>query len=320
MRTTSRNAGTELRGHAPIERRKWIAGGSALLLAAVVLAACGPSGSTPGASQNLISPVDVLSAYTKTLGGKSAKVSLNESVAATTGTATKQVSISGIGSVDFANQNGSLTFSSPTTGTFNVRLISPLLYLQLPASESTQLPPGKSWVEINLNTISEAKLGQSFSQLTSSSQESTQTLSYLQGVSSTGINTVGPATIRGVATTEYKATVDLTKVADKKSPAEQAALKSLEAQLHTSTMPVQVWLDAQGRVRQITDQVQASTTPSSTPGSTTPATTANVSTTVDYYDFGTPVDVSSPPPAQVDDVTGQITAGATTTTTTTTGG
>ena len=60
-------------------------------------------------------------------------------------------------------------------------------------------------------------------------------------------------------------------------------------------MPVQVWLDAQGRVRQITIQIQASTTASSTPGATTQATAETVSTTVDYYDFGTPVDVSSPP-------------------------
>ena len=131
-------------------------------------------------------------------------------------------------------------------------------------------------------------------------------LSYLQGVTNSSIiTTVGPATIRGVDTTEYTATVDLTKVADQKSPAEQAALKSLEAQLHTSIMPIQVWLDAQGRVRQITVQVQASTTASSSTGSTIPATSGKVTSTANYYDFGIPVDVSAPPSAQVDNVTDQ---------------
>ena len=316
MRTLSRTTYTELRTHLPIQRTKWFAGISALTIAVTVLGASASSATTSAAHHKVSAKKTILSAYRQTIGGKSAKVSISESAAVTaSGTATKQVTVSGAGSVDFANQNGSLTFSSPTTGTFNVRLISPLLYLQLPSSESAQLPSGKSWVEINLSTVTEAKLGQSFSQLTSSSQESTQTLSYLQGVSSSGVTTLGPATIRGVATTEYRATVDLTKVADQKSPTEQASLKTLEAELHTSTMPVQVWLDAQGRVRQITIQIQASTTASSTPGATTQATAETVSTTVDYYDFGTPVDVSSPPSGQVDNITNQVATGSTTTTT-----
>ena len=316
MAMRSRNVSNGPLGHLPIKRRRWVAGASGLLIAAVMLGACGPSGSTPGASQNLISPVDVLSAYTKTLGDKTAKVSINVSVAETlAGKATNQASISGAGSVEFSSGNGDLTFSSPTSGTFTARLITPLLYLQLPASESAQLPPGKTWAELNLNTVSEAKLGQIFTQLTDSSQESTQLLSYLQGVSGSSITTVGPATIRGVVATEYTATVDLTKVADQKSPAEQAALKSLEAQLHTSTMPLQVWLDTQGRVRQITVQVRDSATASSATGSTPSASSGNMTATVDYYDFGTTVNVSAPPSAQVDNVTYQVANGANTTTT-----
>jgi hypothetical protein len=295
----------------------WTGCAAGLLIGATILAACGASGSAPGASKTTSSPKAVLSAYIQTLGGKTAMVSISVSVAEkVAGKTTKAVSVSGTGLVDFSSGDGDLTFSSASTGKFTERLISPVLYLQLPASDSAQLPPGKTWAAINLNTISEAKLGQSYAQLTSSSQESTQTLSYLQGVSSTGIITVGPATIRGIATTEYKATVDLTKVADQKSPTEQAALKSLEVQSHTSTMPVQVWLDAQGRARQIAVQVQDSTTASSNTGSTTPTTSGSVTSTVDYYDFGTPVDVSAPPASQVDDVTNQALAGASTTTTT----
>jgi hypothetical protein len=316
MGTESRATTNAVLPHLRSDWRKWIGCATGLLIAAPILAACGASGSATGASKSSNSPKAVLSAYTQTLGGRTATVSISVSIAEkVAGKATKAVSVSGTGSVDFSTGNADLTFSSPSTGKFTERLISPVLYLQLPASEDAQLPSGKTWAAINLNTISEAKLGQSFAQLTSSSQESTQTLSYLQGVSSTGITTVGPATVRGIATTEYKATVDLTKVADQKNPTEQAALKSLEAQLHTSTMPIQVWLDAQGRVRQIAVQVQDSTTPSSNTGSTTPATSGSVTSTVDYYDFGTPVDVSAPPASQVDDVTNQALAGVSSTTT-----
>ena len=196
------------------------------------------------------------------------------------------------------------------------RFISPDLYIQLPAADKGQLPSGKTWISINLNTVTEAKLGASLAQLSSTSQQSTQLLSYLQSVSSTGITTVGPATIKGVATTEYKATVDLTKVAEKKSPAAQAALKSLEAQLNATTLPVQIWLDGQGRVRQVSEQVQVSTTAQSSGGTTVPAASGSVSTTVDYYDFGTPVTVQAPPSSQVDDITSQALAAASSTTTT----
>jgi len=209
-----------------------------------------------------------------------------------------------------------LTFSSPQTpGNYSVLFVSPNLYIQLPAADKAQLPAGKTWLSLNLNTVTEAKLGASLSQLSSSSQESTQLLSYLQAVSTSGITTVGPATIKGVATTEYKATVDLTKVADQKSPAAQAAIKSLEAQVNATTVPVQVWLDGQGRVRQVSEQIQVSTTSQSSGGTTIPAASGSVSTTVDYYDFGTPVTVQAPPSSQVDDVTSQALAAASTTTT-----
>ena len=92
----------------------------------------------------------------------------------------------------------------------------------------------------------------------------------------------------------------------------------MEAQLHTSTMPVQVWLDAQGRVRQISYQLHESTaaSSSSSAGTTTPAASGIETSTVDYYDFGTPVNVSPPPSAQVQNVTGQVVAAGTSTTTT----
>jgi hypothetical protein len=226
------------------------------------------------------------------------------------------VTISGQGSIDFKSGNGALTFSSSETGSFSDRFISPDLYIQLPAADNAQLPSGKTWISLNLNTVTEAKLGASLAELSSTSQESTQLLSYLQSVSSTGIATVGPATIKGVATTEYKATVDLTKVADQKSPAAQAAIKSLEAQLNATMMPVQIWLDGQGRVRQVSNQIQVSTKAQSTGGTTVPAASGSVSTTVDYYDFGTPVSVQAPPTSQVDDITGQAVAASNTTTTT----
>jgi hypothetical protein len=258
-------------------------------------------------------------AYSQTIDAKTAKVTLTESIARSNALPL-QVTISGQGSLDFNSGDTTLTLTSPqAAGAYSALFVSPNLYIQLPAADKAQLPTGKTWISMNLNTISEARLGTSLSQLSSSSQDSTQLLSYLQSVSTSGITTVGPATIKGVPTTEYKATIDFAKVADQKSPAEQAAIKSIEAQLNATTMPVQVWLDAQGRVRQVFKQLQVSTNSQSSGETTVPAASGSVSTTVDYYDFGTPVAVQPPPASQVDDVTNQALA-ATSSTTTTTGG
>jgi hypothetical protein len=284
--------------------------GSATL--AVVLSA-----NSVGASLKHQSAAKILrAAYTQTTDAKTAKVTLTESITRSNALPL-QATISGSGSVDFGSSNCTLTFSSAqTAGDYSVLFVSPNLYIQLPAADKSQLPTGKTWLSLDLNTVTEAKLGASLSQLSSSWQESTQLLSYLQSVSTSGITTVGPATIKGVPTTEYKATVDLTKAADQKSPAAQAALKSLEAQLNATTMPVQVWLDGQGRVRQVTNQLQVTTNAQSNGSTTVPAASGSVSTTVDYYDFGTPVTVQPPLASQVDDVTNQALATASSTTTT----
>jgi hypothetical protein len=277
------------------------------------------SGGSAGAALRHQSTAKLLrAAYSQTVDAKTAKVTITESVTQSNSLPLRS-SVSGQGSLDFNSGNGALTFSSPTGGSVSARLISPEIYIQLPAADKAQLPAGKTWLSINLNTVTEAKLGASLAQLSSSSQGPNQLLSYLQSVSTSGITTVGPATIKGVATTEYKATVDLTKAADQKSPAAQAAIKSLEAQVNATTLPVQVWLDGQGRVRQVSEQLQVSTISQSSGGTTIPAASGSISTTVDYFDFGTPVSVQPPPASQVDDVTNQALAAASSTTTTTGG-
>jgi hypothetical protein len=301
---------------AYLRRHQWLTGAllGGSLIGSATLGMTFSAGSAGAALKHQSASKLLRAAYSETVDAKTAKVALTETVNQSN-SLPLQVTISGQGSLDFKSGNGTLSFSSPSGGSYSTRIISPEIYMQLPAALKAQLPAGKTWISINLNTVTEAKLGASLAQLSSSSQESTQVLSYLQSVSTSGITTVGPATIKGVATTEYKATIDLTKAADQKSPAAQAAVKSLEAQLNATTLPVQVWLDGQGRVRQVSEQLQVSTSAHSNGSTTVPAASGSVSTTVDYYDFGTPVTVQPPPSSQVDDITSQALAAASTTTT-----
>jgi hypothetical protein len=122
-------------------------------------------------------------------------------------------------------------------------------------------------------------------------------------VSSTGVTTVGPATVRSVPTTEYRASIDLTRVGQLKDPAGRAALQKLASELHATSLPVTVWLDGQGRVAQESYKVSVPTS----------AGTTTTSATIGDYDFGSPMTISGPPAAQVYDITSQVVAAGGTT-------
>lgn len=111
----------------------------------------------------------------------------------------------------------------------------------------------------------------------------TQTLSYLEGVSS-GVTKVGTDTIRGVPATEYKATIDMDKAAAKATAAQRKAIATAEKTMGTSTLPVEVWLDRQGRLVREHEAVTL----------TDDGQQVSTDTTIELYDYGTPVSISAP--------------------------
>ncbi|MGO8870220.1 MAG: hypothetical protein ACLQPH_02260 [Acidimicrobiales bacterium] len=280
------------------ERRpiaRWVVGALVATLGLAVLAGCSSTQATGSSAGTQTGAGAVLTAYTQTVAAGSARISLDENVS-TGGT---NRTISADGRIDFASQNLAMDLTIPSLGSLSIRVIPPELYLQAPGALQSELPPGKSWLSIDLDTLTTSQYGASLSELSDSSQQSTQILSYLEAVSSNGITEVGPATIRGVPTTEYRATVDLTKAAALKDARAQAALQRIESELHTTSFPVQVWLDDQGRVAQMSYQITV-------PASSATSSATSVSITVGFYDFGTPVTVTAPPASQVYDITNQV--------------
>jgi hypothetical protein len=194
------------------------------------------------------------------------------------------VSILGNGQVDFATGAAQFNLSVPSAGTFTLRLLTPVMYLQFPSALDSALPAGKSWVSINLDTAGKSGL----SQLSDSAGIGTNSLSYLQGISAAGVTTVGPATIDGVQTTEYSATIDLSNAASQRDPQARAALEKLAAQVHLTSLPIQVWIDAQGQVRQISVQESL----------VVGGSNFGVDATIGFKGFGSPIDVVAPPADQ----------------------
>jgi hypothetical protein len=115
---------------------------------------------------------------------------------------------------------------------------------------------GRRWLSLNVQQAGQAQgLG---GLQTAASSNPSEFLSYLRAVGS-DIQKVGTATIGGDSTTEYRATIELSRYA-RVLPAGQraAATKSiarLESTIGRRSFPVTVWVDARHRVRRMQLQI-----------------------------------------------------------------
>jgi hypothetical protein len=241
----------------------------------------------------------VQAAYATSSNQKTAAFRLDETIQAGSSQAE---TVTGSGQTDFASRSFKMVISPPTGGSVTVLQAGQTEYIQVPAAERNQIPGHKPWVSIDLNRVSQAKVGASLSQLSSvSSDNPTQVLSELAAVSGQ-VTRTGTATIDGVPTTAYQAQVNLNKVAAnvqaKAGPKAAQAIRAEARALGTSTLPVQVWIDANHLVRQIRYHVAVPAS-GSNPGGTATAT-------ITFSGYGTPVSLSPPSASQTADITSQV--------------
>jgi hypothetical protein len=215
------------------------------------------TGSASGKSGDVSGALEL--AFSKTMDAKTAKVSMVLKTD-TNGTAT---TINGDGLVQFNPMAEQLTMRVGGQQIQTI-MVDGVEYVQV----------GGNWQKVNI------------SQLTGGSSQGadpTQMLSYLQGVSSS-VTSTGTTTIRGSQATGYQATIDLDKVAAKENSDQQQATKKAEQALGTSSVPIEVWLDGQGRL--VREHVAMTVTAAGHKVST--------DTTIDMYDYGTPVSIKAP--------------------------
>ncbi|MBV8982774.1 MAG: hypothetical protein JO086_17895, partial [Acidimicrobiia bacterium] len=171
------------------------------------------------------------------------------------------------------------------------------VYEKFPPALAAALPKGKSWVKVDLATATRS-VGADLSALTQNgASDPTQALDFLRGASDE-VSRLGSEDIRGTSTTHYRTVVDLNKAADL-SPTARDAIKSTIKLLGSSTQPMDVWVDTQGRVRQLKYTVDLS---KSRVASSVPSIPGRVTFTLDLFDFGVPVQAEVPSADQVVDL------------------
>jgi hypothetical protein len=273
--------------------------------ALVALAGCGNTSTAAGAGPSNGGPSSsplqtVQSAYASTIGQHSARLALVENLSV----AGRHLTAKGTGVDDFAGHRLDSTITVAGQH-IEVRKLGQVLYTRLPSAATSGLPGSKPWVSINLATLLKHATGSSLSQLAAGEQDDPASiLAYLKQASAYGLHRAGTASIRGVETTKYTATIDLTKVAAAQGGRLGSITKSQIKALGTSTYPMSVWVDAKGLVRQFSAHLSASPTTPSVPGSGTSSSVhVDVAATIQFFDFGTPVTVSAPPASQTNDIT-----------------
>ncbi|HAM02777.1 MAG TPA: hypothetical protein DCQ30_11235 [Acidimicrobiaceae bacterium] len=282
---------------APPRRRSFVALGALGAVLAVVVAACGSGPSSASGGKPADPRRAVLASVTTTESARSAafdfSVSVNGSpqlggLSASAGGGTTgpiALTIGGHGQYSFADRAGETTITLPAIGqapaqTVQVREIGDELYLSTPRLST--LDGGKPWVSVNLSDYEHSQ-GQSNPLGNLSLGDPSQALALIKQLAGS-VTEVGTSDLDGVPTTEYAATVDL---AGSGTTSSTLVSPQIAQALGLSSVPIDVWVDDQGRARQ--EQTSFS------------VLGLTVKALVHLGSFGTPVSIPAPPPDQVAD-------------------
>ena len=210
-------------------------------------------------------------------------------------------------SMDLSGIPGASALPGGGAGTVQMIFQYPVIYMNMPFLAG-ELPEGKTWMKLDLSKAASAA-GVELPQLSSLDQDDpTQFLEYLRA-SSGGVSTVGREALDGVSTTHYRATLQLSSILDRVPSNEQAAAKAaLEKLGDAGGIPVDVWVDAQGRVRRIQLSVAAGAT-TGTAGGVDSATVGGGTVTIDFTSYGSVPPIVAPPSSQVFDASSMAAAG-----------
>jgi hypothetical protein len=211
--------------------------------------------------------------------------------------ATGAFNIAGTGVVDFANGNTDLSLSIPLFdrlgggGIVEQRVVGGVVYTKLPADvlRFAGMPAAVRWVSLDPR-----KVGADLSALSQAQADPAGQLTFLAAIS-TDVRRVGAASVRGVVTTHYAATIDL---GARRVAAVGAKLAQFGTVIGTRRLAVDVWIDGSRRARRVVVSVPLSAE-SGTSAIKGLGSDATMRIQSDYFAFGAPVRVAAPPHAQV---------------------
>jgi len=259
-----------------------------LLLTGALVAGCGGGSSkqtSPSTGQTQPSQQPQLSPVAAVQGASDATSKAGSSKFALSSVAkfgANEVTISGDGAIDYAKRTGQLTLKlaqgAQRGATIEERFLGDTLYVSAPQQPGT-------FYKLALKDLVGTSLA--------SSADPTAGFQVLKGASS-DVTEVGKEKVRDADTTHYKGTYDAQAALAKVSGVSKQLLQSSLQGSDLSKVPFDAYLDSQGRLRKLVQQLTVH--PKAAKGMAVQTTT-----TLEAFDFGTPVTASAPPAAQIKD-------------------
>jgi hypothetical protein len=290
----------------------------AVLLTGAFLTGCGSSEERTSNREDdvQITPAArVMRAASESVDAGSAKIDMTMSMRGGDIPAGTTFSITGVqnfdtGDVEMRIDYGELLAGAPPDQRYaSVRVVDGVMYMRFPDALTEELGLERPWLRLDVGDL-QGEGGASALSETSSQADPGQYLTYLSGVSD-DVEELGTEDVRGVTTTRYRATIDFARALD-----EGAAIRDkfeemgpdIEEQLEELaaagvTIPTDVWIDGDGLLRKL--RMRMSGAGLAAVGM--PAD-ADVTVTMELYDYGTPASVTLPPAEEITDWTEAIAA------------
>ncbi|MEU5756805.1 hypothetical protein [Streptomyces sp. NPDC047829] len=227
----------------------------------------------------------VRAAYDRTAEAETAKMTINMKLSAPE----ESITTDGKGALDFEEGDSVMTMTAQGKS-IEQRVVDQVLYQKVPGQKAQG---GKTWMKIDLKKAAQA-LGVNAGQI----GDPAQSARYAKAITDQDVTKVGQEKIDGADTTHYKVSVDV---------AELPGGDQLRQQVGP-TLPMQVWLDGDGRLRRQQLDMSIKGAPSAGAKAQNSAAPQQIKMTMvmNYSDFGTEVEAQAPPAGQVADMTAEV--------------
>jgi len=209
------------------------------------------------------------------------------------------------GVLDIHNKRGEIDLDVPNAGKLKALFFGTVMYMQLPAQAQQQLAGGKPFIRVDLNEVAKQQ-GLDLGALAQQNPDADSQMAILNGAGS-DFKAIGHEQVRGTDTTHYKGTIDLAKAAQGATPEKQKVLTNLQQKLGTTTLPADVWVDGQGRLRKLTQTMDLGKIAAANGQA---GQTGTMTSTFELFDYGVKVNVTEPAPDQFTDLTAVVGAAA----------
>jgi hypothetical protein len=183
----------------------------------------------------------------------------------------------------------------------------PVVYVGLPGL-ADKLPEGKTWMKLDLTQLAKEH-GVKLPQL--SSLDQTNPAEFLRYLRASGgdVTALGSESVDGVPTTHYRVMLSLSRILESYPASDRTAMRSALSALGSSgSIPAEVWVDHQNRVRRMRMSFNVPVPSAEAQAGATPGS-VGASMTMDFTSYGAVPPVSLPPASEVFDASALMGAG-----------